>query len=92
MGLRMLGDSAWLFEAGGNGPQSRLELVLSLVKLLEDEMIPEVHDVVSSFDSVAVHFDPSDGEGVLDWLTSLPPPPPDDGKPTQGRTFTVPVV
>lgn len=88
----MLGDSAWLFEAGGNGQHSRLDLVLRLVKLLENETIPEVRDVVSSFDSVAVHFDPLDGERVLDWLTSLPPPPPGDDDTVQGRTLAVPVV
>jgi KipI family sensor histidine kinase inhibitor len=92
MGLRALGDSAWLFEAGGTDSRSQLELVLKLVQLLEQHRIPEVRDVVSSFDSVAVHFDPMDGELVLAWVTSLPPPVADNAEPGQFRTVTVPVV
>ena len=93
MGLRALGDSAWLFEAGGDDSRAKLELVLGLVKLLETEAIPEVRDVVSSFDSVAVHFDPTDGERVLAWLTRLPPPPVGDGMVSGNhRIVEVPVV
>jgi KipI family sensor histidine kinase inhibitor len=91
MGLRALGDSAWLFEAGGSDPRARLELVLKLVRILERERLPEVRDVVSSFASVAVHFDPSDGEKVLAWLTALPPPRGDEA-PITPRTVKVPVV
>lgn len=91
MGLRALGDSAWLFEAGGTDPHGRLALVLKLVGILERERIPEVTDVVSSFASVAVHFDPSDGAKVLDWLTALPPPRGDE-TPPEPRIVEVPVV
>lgn len=92
MGLRALGDSAWLFEAGGMDSRAQLDLVLKLVKLLEHHRIPEVRDVVSSFDSVAVHFDPMDGERVLTWVTSLPPPVAGNADSNQIRTVTVPVV
>ena len=91
MGLHALGDSAWLFEAGGDNPVRRLELVLKLVGILERERIPEVRDVVSSFASVAVHFDPADGERVLEWLTTLPPPRGGEAR-NEARIFEVPVV
>lgn len=90
MGLRALGDSAWLFEAGGNTARGKLELVLRVVEILERERIPEVRDIVSSFASVAVHFDPADGERVLSWLTSLPPPKGDE-RLDGGRLVEVPV-
>lgn len=90
MGLRMLGDSAWLFEAGGNDARSRLDLVLRLVRLLEQKRIPEVLDIVSSFDTLAVHFDPANGAVVLDWLTSLPPPAAADA--FEPRSIVAPVV
>jgi len=92
MGLRALGDSAWLFEAGGSDSRAQLELVLRLVKLLESQRIPEVLDVVSSFDSLAVHFDPADGARVLAWVTSLPPPASGNADSDKIRTQIVPVV
>lgn len=92
MGLRALGDSAWIFEAGGEDPIRRLQLVLKLVGILERERIPEVRDVVSSFASVAVHFDPSDGDLVLKWLTTLPPPPPDSDVGNGTRLVEIPVA
>jgi KipI family sensor histidine kinase inhibitor len=91
MGLRALGDSAWLFEAGGEDARRQLDLVLKLVNLLQRERIPEVLDVVSSFASVAVHFDPADGAEVLAWLTALQAPGADDA-PAGGRTVEIPVV
>jgi KipI family sensor histidine kinase inhibitor len=92
MGLRMLGDSAWLFEAGGNDARGRLELILRLVKLLEKQPIPEIHDILSSFDTLAVHFDPADGTVVLDWLTALPPPANDEQAAPPPPVIEVPVV
>ncbi len=91
MGLRALGDSAWLFEAGGGDARRQLDLVLKLVNLLQRERIPEVVDVVSSFASVAVHFDPADGAEVLSWLTALQAPGADDA-PAGGRRVEIPVV
>ena len=92
MGLRMLGDSAWLFEAGGNDPCGRLELILRLVKLLEKQPIREIRDVLSSFETLAVHFDPSDGEAVLAWLTALPPPANDEQTAPPPPVIEVPVA
>lgn len=90
MGLRALGDSAWLFEAGGADPRGRLGLVLRVLALLRREIIPEVRDLVSSFDTVAVHFDPADGQVVLDWLTSLPPPDGSEWVPDGARIVEIP--
>jgi len=91
MKIRVLGDSAWLFEADGEDEPTRLSLVLNLANRLEHARIPEVVDVVSSFASLAVYFDPSDGEQVFAWLTSLPPPLGDDAHPG-ARVVEIPVV
>lgn len=92
MGLRALGDSAWLFEAGGVDARARLGLVLRVLGILAKERIPEARDIVSSFDSVAVHFDPLDGERVLEWLTALPAPEGGEEAWLEPRTLEVPVV
>ncbi len=91
MELRALGDSAWLLEVGGESAQRQLDRVLKLVNWLNRERIPEVVDVVSSFASVAVHFNPEDGEKVLAWLTALQPPDADEVT-VAGRTMEIPVV
>jgi len=92
MGLHALGDTAWLFKAGGSSPESTLDLVLRLRRLLELHPIPEIVDIVSSFDTIAVHFHPADGQKVLDHLTSLHLEETDDRQPFQGRTVTIPVA
>ena len=74
MGWRALGDSAWLFEPAGQDAAERLANVLELRKTLESEKIPQVTDLLSSFATVAVHFDPADGGLVLDWLKAIPLP------------------
>lgn len=91
MGLRALGDSAWLFEAAGVDARARLGLVLRVLAILKRERIPEARDIVSSFDSVAVHFDPLDGERVLEWLTALPAPEGGEEEWLEPRTIEVPV-
>jgi KipI family sensor histidine kinase inhibitor len=91
MAFLALGDGAWLFEVEDGTEQERLDQVLRLVKVLERERIPEVRDIVSSFAAVAVHFDPADGETVLAWLDSLPPPGAGDAL-AGGRTVEIPVV
>jgi KipI family sensor histidine kinase inhibitor len=91
MEWRALGDSAWLFEAVGEDSPRRLDLVLKLVRLLNRERIPQVVDVVSSFASVAVYFDPADGARVLAWLSALDPQEA-DGADEAGRTVEIPVV
>jgi KipI family sensor histidine kinase inhibitor len=90
MGWRALGDSAWLFEPGGTDSADRLGRVLDLHERLRDHRIPEVNDIVSSFESVAVHFDPTDGEAVLDCLLELPPVE-SRATPSTLRRFEMPV-
>jgi len=92
MGLHSLGDTAWLFKAGGTSPESKLELVLRLRRLLELHPIPEIIDTVSSFDTIAVHFHPADGQKVLDHLTSLHLDEADDRPPFMARTVCIPVA
>lgn len=92
MGLRPLGDSAWLFEAGGKTPEGNLELILRLRRLLKLNPIPEIVDIVSSFDTIAVHFNPLDGEAVFNHLTDLHLDQVADDQPVDGYTITVPVV
>jgi KipI family sensor histidine kinase inhibitor len=90
MGWRALGDSAWLFEPGGSDSAERLGRVLGLRERLADLRIPGVTDIVSSFETVAVHFDPADGPTVLDWLLELPPV--GTGiSPAAARRFELPV-
>ncbi len=92
MGLHALGDSAWLFKAGGANTQQKLQLILRLIRLIERHPIPEITDVVSGMDSVAVHFDPKHGETVFEHLTSLHL---EDVEPEGGRTpetITVPMI
>ena len=69
-----LGDSAWLFEPLDGGGVDRREAVLGMARLLESEPIPGVTDVVTAYETVAVHFDPADGEEVLERLQALAPP------------------
>ncbi len=90
MGWRALGDSAWLFEPGGTAPAERLGRVLGLHGQLLEHRIDVVTDIVASFETIAVHFDPADGEIALDWLLGLPPA--ESGTlPDRGRRFDLPV-
>jgi KipI family sensor histidine kinase inhibitor len=92
MGLHALGDTAWLFKAGGSSPEERLGLILRLHRIVELHRIPEIVDVVSACDTIAVHFHPADGQKVLDHLTSLPLDEKGNGQPIQSRTVTIPVA
>jgi KipI family sensor histidine kinase inhibitor len=74
MAWQALGDSAWLFKAAGETPDIRLARVLELHRRLLARRIAEVSDFVSSFDTLAVHFDPADGPKVADWIQSHDPP------------------
>jgi KipI family sensor histidine kinase inhibitor len=67
-----LGDSAWLCEPGGENARHKLMRILGLRTMLTEHLIPQVKDVVASFQSIAVYFDPADGEAVLEWLAKLP--------------------
>lgn len=92
MGLHALGDSAWLFKASGPSPEGKLELILRMRRILQLHPIPEIVDIVSSFDTIAVHFNPADGEKVLSHVTSLQLDEAIDPYPFGGRTITIPVV
>jgi KipI family sensor histidine kinase inhibitor len=65
---RALGDSAWLCEPGGANTRQRLDHVLALHRTLEKLRITQVEDIVASYESISIHFNPSDGEVVLEWL------------------------
>ncbi|MFK7850167.1 MAG: 5-oxoprolinase subunit PxpB [Akkermansiaceae bacterium] len=92
MGLHALGDSAWLFKASGPSPENKLELILRLRQILELNPIPEIVDLVSSFDTIAVYFNPIDGETVLNHLTCLQLGEANDQQDSKNRTVTIPVV
>ncbi len=92
MGLRNLGDSAWLFQSGIQNPARSLDLILRLRQLLEKNPIPEIVDIVSSYDTIAVHFRPSDGETVLAHLTALHLDDVPAKTPTGQRQVTIPVA
>lgn len=91
MGLHALGDSAWLFKANGSSPERNLELILRLRRLLELNPIPEIVDTVSCFDTIAVQFNPLDGQTVLDHLTSLNLDQVGNGTAVESKTVTIPV-
>ena len=92
MGLHALGDSAWLFKASASTPEKNLELILRLRRLLKRYPIPEIVDIVSSFDTIAAHFNPADGEVVFDHLTSLHLDDVVDQQTPGGKTAIIPIV
>jgi KipI family sensor histidine kinase inhibitor len=55
-------------------------------------LIPEIVDVVSSFETIAVHFHPADGGKVLKHLTSLQLDDSDGRRSFQARTVVIPVA
>ena len=69
----------------------KLAQILRMRQQLEHHRIPAVCDLVSSFDSVAVHFAPSDGETVLDWLQTIGMPSSGQGMELFGRTHEIPL-
>lgn len=91
MAWSALGDSAWMFEAAGTDPGERFSRVLELAAHLEASRIAEARDMVSSFETLAVHFDPAHGARVLDWLMSQPPPT-GKGTTSGGKLIEVPVA
>ncbi len=90
MAWSALGDSAWLFEACGADAATRLSRVLELGARLDAGRIAGVLDIVSSFETLAVHFDPADGERVMELLQSVPPPL-GNTAPNSERIVEVPV-
>ena len=71
MTLRPLGDSAWLVEFPGLTGESALAQVMGLAAALENDRPSGVLDVVSSYASVAVHFDSNDIEEIREWIGSV---------------------
>jgi KipI family sensor histidine kinase inhibitor len=91
MGWRALGDSAWLFVATAGETSEKLAQILRMRRQLEFARIPQVRDLVSSFDSLAVHFDPRDGEAVMDWLKPIEIPAALEDVETSDRTHVIPL-
>jgi KipI family sensor histidine kinase inhibitor len=72
MAWRALGDRAWLIEAEGRDAGQRLAAALAIAREVHAARISGVTDVVSSFDTVAVHFeDPCAGDRVLEVLEGI---------------------
>jgi KipI family sensor histidine kinase inhibitor len=90
MAWSALGDCAWLFRAAGTDSRERLARVLELAERLTEYRIPAIHDIVTSFETLAVHFDPADGEQVMRWLQTVAPPAGGTGS-ASGRVVEVPV-
>ncbi|MEM9080028.1 MAG: carboxyltransferase domain-containing protein [Verrucomicrobiota bacterium] len=76
MNWEPLGDTALIFFSHRATPADRLAESASLAQHLQSFQIPEILDIVSSFDSVALHFRPLHAGLVREWLTSalLDPP------------------
>ncbi len=91
MGWRALGDSAWLFVATAGEASEKFAQILRMRRQLAAVRIPQIRDLVSSFDSVAVHFDPRDGEAVMEWLRSIEIPAADEDAETSGRMHEIPL-
>jgi KipI family sensor histidine kinase inhibitor len=91
MGWRALGDSAWLFVATAGETFEKLAQILRMRRQLEFGRIPQVRDLVSSFDSLAVHFNPRDGEAVMEWLKSIEIPAALEDVETSERTHEIPL-
>ncbi len=86
-----LGDSAWLFVANAGEASEKFAQILRMRKQLNSVRIPQIRDLVSSFDSVAVHFDPRDGEAVMEWLKSFEIPAVLKDAETSVRTHEIPL-
>ncbi len=87
MTIKPLGDSAWWVEIPGESP---LAEVLDLVKRLEKKRPLGVCDVVSSFTSLAVHFQQGDALEIYAWLAAASA---SAGSPDmrEGGVFEIPV-
>ncbi|MFZ9941952.1 MAG: 5-oxoprolinase subunit B family protein, partial [Luteolibacter sp.] len=91
MAWRALGDSAWLFVATTGEASERFEKIQSMRRHLESARIPQVRDLVSSFDSLAVHFDPPDGDAVMEWIKAIDMPAKGDDWESTARTHEIQV-
>ena len=91
MGWRALGDSAWLFVATVGEASEKFAQILRMRRQLDAVRVPQIRDLVSSFDSLAVHFDPRDGEAVMEWLKSIEIPAAIEDVATSDRTHEIPL-
>lgn len=91
MGWRALGDSAWLFVATAHDRQGKFAQIMQLKHQLDAARIPQLRDIVSSFESLAVHFDPMHGRSVLEWLKSFNVPNENADPETPTRIIEIPV-
>jgi KipI family sensor histidine kinase inhibitor len=91
MGWRALGDSAWLFVATAGEASEKFAQILRMRRHLAAVRAPQIRDLVSSFDSVAVHFDPRDGEAVMEWLKTIEMPAAHEDAETSGRMHEIPL-
>jgi KipI family sensor histidine kinase inhibitor len=69
----------------------KLAQILRMRQQLEFGRIPQIRDLISSFDSLAVHFDPHDGEAVMEWLKSIEIPAALEDAETSVRTHEIPL-
>jgi len=91
MGWRALGDSAWLFVATAGKASEKFAQILRMRRQLDAVLVPQIRDLVSSFDSVAVHFDPRDGEAVMEWIKTIEMPADYEDAETSGRMHEIPL-
>ena len=98
MQIYPLGDSALLAEVGTTADEATLARVLAVARALAAAMLPGVTDIVPSFTTVAVHYEPGKippGSGapvarVAEWLRVTAAGAKADAK-TAGREVEVPV-
>ncbi len=86
-----LGDSAWLFQAELGDLERNHRFILRLRKLIKETRIQQIVDVVVSFESIAVHFQPMHGERVYQYLTDLKFEDIPDDEEIRSSEFVIPV-
>ena len=91
MAWRALGESAWLFVATTGVAPEKFAQILRMRRRLESARLSEVCDVVSSFDSLALHFDPHDGDKVMEWIKTIGMSAVSDDLESPVRTHEIPV-
>jgi KipI family sensor histidine kinase inhibitor len=91
MGLKQLGDSAWLFQAELGDLERNHRFILRLRKLIEKTSFPQIVDVVVSFETIAVHFQPMHGEVIYQHLIDLQFDEIPDEEEIESSEFVIPV-
>lgn len=85
MTIKPLGDSAWLIEWSRGVP---LDEILAWAAALKENQPTGVQDVLSSYASVAVHFEGVDGLEILNWIQQITVNP----QPLKIREIEIPVI